>query len=224
MAAAGRGTRMGVPGGKQYLDLAGIPMLARTLKAFEEAASVDALLIVAHEADVEFCRREIVEKYGFKKVLKVVAGGAERQHSIKLGLDRMPEDATIIGIHDGARPLITPKLIDACYDAVVGFEGAMPGIPLKDTPKVVREGLVIETLERQSIWAAQTPQVFPVDVIKEAHASAAEAGFLGTDDASLVERMGGRVRMILGEEENIKVTTPIDLLFAEMVLSRRSSG
>ncbi len=227
VAAAGYGARMGVAGGKQYLLLSGIPILARAVMALEASPSIEGIIIVVNEADVQRCRRDVVAKYRLGKVLDIVPGGPERQRSVSNGLSALPEKAEIVAVHDGARPLVAPSLVEECFEAVLGFDGAIPAIPAKDTPKVVAGDEVERTLNRDRIWLAQTPQVFFKEILVEAHRTAERDGFAGTDDASLVERIGGRVRIVRGSEENIKVTTPVDLVLAEAILrsgSRMAPG
>lgn len=221
IAAAGFGVRMGVPEGKQYFPLAGVPLLVHTIRAFELAPSVESTVVVVNRNDVDFCQREIVQKFGLGKVAKVVGGGVERQDSVARGLAALPRDASVVAIHDGARPLVTPGLIDACFNALSGWEGTVAAVPLKDTPKMVSGEMIVKTLERKEVWLAQTPQVFQVDVIREAHERAELEDFLGTDDASLVERLGGRIRLVPGSDENIKITTLSDLVIAEAILAAK---
>lgn len=220
VTAGGVGSRMGAPGGKQFISLLGEPLLGYTLKAFE-ASLVEAIVVVVHETDIDRCRVEVVEKLGFSKVVSIVKGGVERQHSVANGLKALPLEAAIVAIHDGARPLVKPELINECIGALPGSDGVVPVVPLKDTLKVVAGDIVVRTMEKSELFLAQTPQVFSAEAITEAHERASREGFLGTDDASLIERYGGGVRVLAGDEENIKVTTPFDLVVAEAVLHRR---
>ena len=215
--AAGMGKRMGASINKQYLLLAGRPILAHTLQAFEEAPFVDDIYPIVPADEIDFCREQVVERYGFTKVRAIVAGGKERQHSVLNGLrflDGAAEDDVVL-IHDGVRPLVPADLLRRSIDVAREYEGALAAVPVKDTVKVVTEGLVTGTPPRESLWLAQTPQAFRYGVIRSAHEIAEAEGFLGTDDASLVERLGDRVHVVIGDYRNIKITTPDDLVLAE---------
>jgi 2-C-methyl-D-erythritol 4-phosphate cytidylyltransferase len=161
-----------------------------------------------------------VERYGFTKVRTIVPGGKERQNSVLNGLraiDGTDENAVIL-IHDGVRPFITRHILEHAVAAAREFEGALVAVPAKDTIKVVHDGIIRDTPPRETIWLAQTPQAFRYGIIRAAHEIADAEGFLGTDDASLVERMGNEVHIVLGDYRNIKITTPEDLLLAEAFL------
>ncbi len=225
IVAAGKGTRMGNERGKQFLPLFGKPVLAHTLIAFQEAPSIDAVIIVAAEENLAQCRLATVE-YGITKAIGIVAGGKERQNSVYNGLRTVKELGGIdmIAVHDGARALIQPSLIDAVMAGVEGSDGAIAGIPAKDTIKLVEDAYITQTLDRGKIWQVQTPQAFYFDTLRHAHEQAKTEGFYGTDDSVLVERIGGRIKVILGSEENIKITTPVDLIIAEAILKARVQG
>lgn len=218
--AAGSGRRMGAEVPKQFLDLVGRPVLAHTLKAFEEAVCIDTVILVTAKGYVDTCR----ERFGpaFEKVVTVVSGGAERQDSVGAGLQAVGEDAGVVAIHDGARPLIRAEEIEAVVDAARKTGAAVLGTPVTDTVKEVEAGQVAQTLDRSRLWAVQTPQAFRADVIRRAHAAARADGFLGTDDGALVERLGEPVAVVLGRQDNVKVTTPEDLGTAEDLLKRRT--
>lgn len=220
--AAGQGKRMVADTNKQYLLLAGQPVLAHTLAVFENCAAIDRCIVVAKAEECEYCRREIVEAGGFCKVIAVVAGGAERQDSVYQGLLALPEDCRFVAVHDGARPLITAEVITRALTEVTEDCGAVVGVPVKDTIKRADEaGIVIETPPRATLWSVQTPQIFERRQLSEAYRQALADGFYGTDDASLVERQGAMVKMVLGSYENIKLTTPEDMLLAENILHGR---
>ncbi len=225
IVAAGKGTRMGNERGKQFLPLFGKPVLVHTLIAFQEAPSIDAVIIVAAEENLAQCRLATVE-YGITKAIGIVAGGKERQNSVYNGLRAVKElgGIDIIAVHDGARALIQPSLIDAVMAGVEGSDGAIAGIPAKDTIKLVEDAYITQTLDRGKIWQVQTPQAFYFDTLRHAHEQAKTEGFYGTDDSVLVERIGGRIKVILGSEENIKITTPVDLIIAEAILKARVQG
>lgn len=222
VVAAGEGKRMGSAGGKQFISLAGKPLLAHTLQAFQDCGSIDRIVLVTREESVVYCRNEIVNQYGLDKVFKIIVGGIERQDSVYNGLRQLPEEASIAAIHDGARPLVTPDLIDRSVAALPGWDGVVVALPVVDTLKELEAGPKIgRTLERQKIYSAQTPQIFKLEALKSAYERAMLKAFYGTDDAALVERAGFRVRIVEGSPENIKVTTPVDLMVAEAILKAR---
>jgi len=225
IVAAGKGTRMGKEGGKQFLPLAGKPVLAHTLISFQQASSIDAIVVVVAEENFEKCL-SVIDKHDVMKVDRVVIGGDERQDSVYNGLQAAMEfgQINLMAIHDGARPLIKPELIDEAVAVLDDCDGAVVGIPAKDTIKLVHEGYIIETLNRASTWQIQTPQVFRFETLLYAHERAKSEGYYGTDDAVLVERNGGRIKVVLGSDENIKITTPSDLAIAEAILEARNVG
>ncbi len=211
---------MGGEVSKQYLSLADRPILAHTLALFDSHPQIDAIYLLVPAEDCADCRRQIVERYGFAKVRGVVPGGAERQQSVANGLracGAAPDD--IILVHDGVRPFFPPELIPAVIETARRVGGCVVGVPVKDTIKTVVEGRIVETPDRRRLWQAQTPQAFPFAVLEQAYASAAAEGFAGTDDASLVERLGLPVAMLRGDYRNIKLTTPEDLVLARAFLS-----
>jgi 2-C-methyl-D-erythritol 4-phosphate cytidylyltransferase/2-C-methyl-D-erythritol 2,4-cyclodiphosphate synthase len=224
IVAAGSGKRMGTALSKQYLPLLGKPIVVHALEAFERSEVVHAAALVVGADDEEY-GRELVRRYGLSKVVRVVAGGAERQHSVKRGLDAIVEalpGVEWVLVHDGARPLITPEVIARSLGEAKETGAAIPAVPVKDTIKVADRSLcVAATPERQSLWAVQTPQAFRVEVLARAHEQAVAEGFLGTDDAMLAERIGVKVRIAEGDYRNVKVTTPEDLGLAERLLLER---
>jgi len=225
IVAAGIGKRMGVEGGKQFLPLAGKPLLAHTLSSFEQASLIDAIIIITTDDGFDRCLK-IIDEYRILKADKVVIGGAERQDSVYNGLMAASdfEKVETVVVHDGARPLIEPLLIDDAIKNLNGYDGVVVGVPAKDTVKLVHDGVVSQTLKREEVWQIQTPQVFRQDILLQAHEKAKAEAFYGTDDAVLVERSGGKVKVILGSDENIKVTTPVDLVAAEAILKSREAG
>lgn len=234
IAAGGSGRRMGAAVNKLFLPLADRPLLAHTLEAFEAASSVGRVVVAARAEDGGACR-ELVDRYGFGKVVDIVAGGAERQDTVAAGLaavagyyENCEGDGgghTIVAVHDGARPLATPALIDRTVAAARRHGAALAALPARETVKVVdAAGRVENTPARDSLHYAQTPQAFRLAVLREAMEKAAEEGVRGTDEAFLVERLGHPVQVIEGEERNIKVTTPSDLAVAECYLGRWSGG
>ncbi len=219
--AAGMGKRMGAGMNKQYLLLAGMPIVAHTLRMFETAACVDDIYIISPEAEIPFCREEVVARYGFAKVRAIVPGGKERQHSVVNGLRAMADsvaDDDVVLIHDGVRPLVPLPVVEAAIATASAHDGALVAVPAKDTIKVAIDGVVTETPPRETLWLAQTPQAFRYGIIRDAHERAEADGYLGTDDASLLERLGKKVHIVQGDYRNIKITTPEDLILAEAFL------
>jgi len=219
IVAAGRGSRMESDRNKVLLPIRGIPILVRTVKAFSESGMVHQFLLVIGEED----RLEVsalLEKWCPDVPVKLVYGGAERQESVHHGLMALEGSESVVLIHDGARPFIGQNAIRACIQAVWTMGAACVGVPVKDTIKRVDMlDMVIETPDRAFLWQVQTPQGFKPDIILKAHQQAVFDGFRGTDDAVLVERMGIKVRMIMGGYGNIKITTPEDLAYAEAILA-----
>jgi 2-C-methyl-D-erythritol 4-phosphate cytidylyltransferase len=228
IAAGGSGERFGDGGGKQLAIVAGLPVLAHTLLAFERCPDVDVIVVVTHPDRVVEYRREAVEVSGATKVVGVVAGGATRVQSVRAGLAALPEGVDLVAIHDGARAAITPDTISAAFAAIAGHadvDGAVVGHPCVDTVKEVdAAGRVVGTPDRTRLWMAQTPQVFRASALARAYWRAGIAGFEGTDDASLVEAVGGAVVMVAGPRSNLKVTVPEDLDMLEALLAARTEG
>ncbi len=212
--AAGSGQRMGGRR-KQFLELAGEPVLLRSLRPFLDHGSVVAVVVALPPEDVPSPPEWLVAD----ERVRVVAGGATRGDSVLAALEALPSDVDIILVHDGARPLVTPEIIDRCIAEASKGWGAVAGWPLEDTVKEVDiSGQVARTLDRHRIWRAQTPQAFPRAMLLEAYRRAREAGTQATDDAALVEAAGGRVVMVEGSRANLKVTRPEDLWWAETLL------
>jgi len=218
--AGGSGKRMGGPLSKQYFLLAGKPILAHTLKRFQESGAISAVILVVPADDVEPVGKTIVDRYGLTKVKAVIPGGTQRQDSVRNGLDAAGEGYDIILIHDGVRPFISDHLISRAVREAETFGAVTVGCPAKDTIKSISsEGFVKNTLPRDSIWTIQTPQAFRTDVIVEAHRRAVADGYYGTDDAALVERMGIPVKALAGSYDNIKITTKEDMALAERIMA-----
>ncbi len=220
--AAGMGKRMGASINKQYLKLDGLPIVARTISLFEQSPLIEAIYLVIPADEIPYCREHVLEACGFRKVVEIVPGGRERQNSVMNGLNAMRRQAAdddVVLIHDGVRPFITAQLLQESIEVARTNDGALVAVPAKDTIKTVRDGLVIDTPPRDTLWQAQTPQSFRFGVIYGAHLAAKREGFTGTDDASLVERCGGAVRVVCGDYRNIKITTPEDLVLAEAFLT-----
>ena len=223
--AAGRGSRMKSKIQKQYLLLKGKPVLYYSLKAFEESF-IDEIILVTGEEEIEYCRKEIVEKYGFTKVSHIVTGGKERYHSVFCGLQALT-DCDYVFIHDGARPFVTEQILERAYETVQKEHACVVGMPVKDTIKLADEnGFAKETPRRDLLWMIQTPQVFSYTLVKTAYASFLEReqellaqGIKMTDDAMVVETFTDTgIRLVEGSYENIKITTPEDLRIAEALL------
>lgn len=220
--AAGRGTRMNQTINKMYLPLKGKPIIAHTLEAFYSLDIVQGITLVVSPGEEELMREKVLDIYPPKKPIKLVQGGAERQHSVYNGLKELPSDTQLVAIHDGARPLITPQVIERSFEVAKRWGAAVAGMPVKDTIKVVdSNGRVKDTPDRSYLWLVQTPQTFRYSLIMEAHKRAIEDNFLATDDSALVERLGKEVYMIEGGYENLKVTTPEDIAIAEEILTTR---
>jgi 2-C-methyl-D-erythritol 4-phosphate cytidylyltransferase len=216
IVAAGAGQRMGGID-KLFTDVGGMPLLARTLAACEGCPSIDEIILVASESNLDRCWK-LVRSYGFKKVTQLVPGGARRQDSVQQGLDQVKDSLWVL-IHDGVRPFIDDDLIASGIEAAREYGAAVAAVPVKDTIKVVNADHVVRnTPKRETLWAAQTPQVFRIDVIRAAYRDA--FGDV-TDDAMLLERLGQPVKVYRGSYENIKITTPEDLDLAECILKRR---
>ena len=219
--AAGMGLRMRSQISKPYLLLDGKPILAHTLEVFEGVKEVQEVTVVAHPDDLDFCREEVIGVHGFKKVLRLVPGGKERQDSVYHALKALQQEdeLEIILVHDGVRPFITPEQIRRVIKAARSHGGAILGLPAQDTLKRVNsQGKVIHTLDRKDIWQIQTPQGFQAGLLRRAFVEAYSRNFYGTDEASLVEEMGQQVAVIPGDPWNLKITTPEDLGLAEALL------
>lgn len=219
VAAAGSSSRMG-GGDKQLMELDGVPVLVRTLQALQSARRVDTIVVAAREEHlVEISR--LCKEYGITKCAKVIRGGEDRVHSV-LQAALEAGDAELLAVQDGARPLTTPQLIDDTIAAAERCGAAAPAVAVKDTVKAVRrDGAVEQTLDRSVLRAVQTPQVFQADLLKAALQSALESGAAVTDDCGAVERLGKTVYLVPGDEANLKITTPMDLILAEALLRAR---
>lgn len=222
VAAAGSGSRMESNVNKQYILLQGQPVLSYCIEVLEKSPLVQKIIIVAREQEVKYCQTEIVEKYGYKKVSGVVAGGSERQDSVFQGLQALGSDTEWAAVQDGARPFLTAELLENLVEAAVIYGAAVPGIMMRDTLKTVdQESLVVQTLERGAIAAVQTPQVFNYQKLLGAYKQALRDNYYGTDDASLFEKYAGPVKVIKGDTANIKITHPQDFIWAEAILNAR---
>ena len=219
IVAGGSGSRFGSETPKQFFSLAGRPLLAHTLARFESCSAVSRIVLVLPRADFQSAHR-LMEPYAGAKPTEIVPGGDSRQQSVKEGLsclDPRPDD--LVAVHDGARPFADPELIERVIDASAQYGGAIAAIPVVETLKEVSTAMAIErTVDRERYYRAQTPQCFRYALLAEAFESAKKDGFVGTDEAALVERLGATIHVVVGSERNIKVTTPEDMERAETYL------
>lgn len=222
IVAAGKGTRMNMDINKQFVEILDRPVLAWTLQVFEDCRSIKDIILVVADQDIIYCKQNIVDLYGFKKVRVIVAGGEERQHSVYNGLKEVDNRTRIVVIHDGARPFVTRECLAGVIKAAEEFGVASSAVPVKDTIKKANsDGFVEESLDRNTLWAIHTPQAFRYNLIMEAHKKAADDGFIGTDDTVLTERLGMKTRLVVGSYENIKITTQEDLIIAQAIAESR---
>jgi 2-C-methyl-D-erythritol 4-phosphate cytidylyltransferase len=223
--AAGSGERMGSTVKKPYITLQGMPLLAHTLRVFDDVPAIAQLIVTVSPGDEDYCRQQVVKCCGIKKTVSVIAGGDRRQDSVRNGLAAVLETVDLVMIHDGARPFVTVQMIHDALEATMRKRATTMAVPVKDTVTMVAKdtGVIERTLERDRLYLIQTPQTFERGLICEAHRRAFAEGFAGTDDASLVERLGVPVSVIRGAYDNIKITTREDLLFAEALLQRRQA-
>lgn len=219
IVAGGKGTRMGRKIKKQYLKLNGKEVLAHTVGAFERSSVVDEIIVVTSEEDVAYVSELLCKTYAYTKIKCVVPGGQERQDSVYNGLQQLSETARYVMIHDGARPLVEEETLINGLEAARMHRASVVAVPVKDTIKVVdKQGQIVSTPARDTLWSVQTPQTFEVELIKCAHKWAKEKHIQGTDDSMLVEQMGTSVYVAEGSYTNIKITTPEDLIVAESMI------
>ena len=222
IVAAGKGVRMGADRPKQFLELAGRPILMHTLCAFDACDAIEQLILVVPVQDFEFCQDNIIAPAGLLTPVRMVAGGQRRQDSVFNGLESIADSDGIVLIHDGVRPLVSVDTIEACIHNAQMWGSCIPAITPVDTPKQIdAQGLISHTIDRDRLRLAQTPQAFQLHLIRKAFQEANLKGWEATDDASLVERIGRKVHMIPGAQENLKITTAQDLALAELILSGR---
>lgn len=221
IAAAGNSTRYGTGNSKQFLLLEGVPVLIKSVQAFEQIDEVKEIIITARKQDFDFIE-SFLQQYNIKKVKSVVEGGATRQDSIAAAVKKVSEETEIIAVHDGARPLVSKETIIGVIEKAVEKGAAACAVPVKDTIKIIdSSGKIVTTPDRASLRAVQTPQVFDFALYKEAIDKAVSESKQYTDDCQLIESMGHPVYLTDGDYENIKITTPDDLLVAEKFLSER---
>jgi 2-C-methyl-D-erythritol 4-phosphate cytidylyltransferase len=226
--AAGVGSRLGTGLKKPFFPLMGKPLIVWALLALEGAEEIAEIIPVLKDSDMER-GAEFLKQYGLSKVRHIASGGHRRQDSVLSGLRLVADPSAVVLVHDGARPLLEHGLIKETLEALDGYDGAVAAVSCTDTIKEASaEGVVLRTLDRQVLWAAQTPQVFPFGRLMEAHEAAASKGYYSTDDSALVQWRGGRIRIVKGSTTNIKITTPEDIEVAETFMRRlgwvRGSG
>jgi len=220
IVAAGKGTRMKGNLPKQYVMLGDRPILAHTISVFEKSGIIDSILLVIPENDFDFCKRNVLVFTEKPENIKLVAGGKERQESVYNGL-QAAAGSSIVLIHDGVRPFVTIRQIRDCVHSVEETGACILAIPATDTIKQADlSGCIEKTMDRNTLWLAQTPQGFKYDLILDAHEMALKDGFLGTDDAQLVEFLGEKVKIVSGSKQNIKITTPEDMAVAGALLTK----
>lgn len=225
--SAGQGKRMGTKVQKQYIELAGKPIIAYTLQTFQESSVIDDIILVVGEGQKEYVANAIVKKYGFSKVSEIVVGGQERFHSVWNGLKAIKETAeeSYVFIHDGARMFVDEAILERGYETALRYKACAAGMPSKDTIKIVDEDTFsIQTPQRKYVWLVQTPQIFETSYVREAYQRLMQEETIKvTDDAMVVEQMMKRpVKLFEGSYENIKITTPEDLEIAEGFLKKRA--
>lgn len=221
--AGGSGERFGREGGKQLVEIAGKPMLTWSAEAFDAVGDVGLIVVVCPEERHEEYLKRAIDPFPFVTPVIVAPAGPTRQESAFSGLEYVPEEFEFVAMHDGARPLVKPSLIAHTINIVKGntdCDGAIVAMRAVDTLKVVEDGVIAGTPDRNVFWHAQTPQVFRAGIIRRAHAAALSDGFVGTDDSSLIERLGGRVLVVQGSRDNFKMTNPEDYEMLEAAVQK----
>lgn len=220
--AAGLGKRFSASERKTFAKLSGTPLVICTLKKLNESASVTEIIPVLRHEDLA-AGLELAESHNLGKIRQIAPGGKERQDSVYNALKLVDEDCLVL-IHDGARPFISGEMIENLLQEIKDVDGVVPGMPVKETLKEVdiKKGIVLSTVKREKLWTIQTPQIFPFKVIKKAYDKAYADGFHATDDAALVERIGGKIKIIIGSPFNIKITTPEDLKMVEFFIKEEA--
>jgi len=213
---------MGGPVPKQFLSIGGQPLIVHSLRSLQASSVIDAIVLAVPQADIAYCQSDIVEAHHFTKVFKVVAGGRERQDSVRHALAVVEDQVEIVVVHDAVRPFLTEQMLEKVVAAARANGAAIIALPMRDTVKQVGAGHVIErTVDRRPLWLAQTPQAFKREWLQEAHRKAEGEGMVSTDDAFLIEWMGRPVMVVEGSGENIKVTRPEDMAIGEAILASR---
>jgi 2-C-methyl-D-erythritol 4-phosphate cytidylyltransferase len=222
--AGGAGQRFGPGQAKQFMDLDGWPILAHCLSRFDQTEAVDQVVVVVPFDQLEYVRKNIIISFGFSKVAALIPGGESRQESVCNGFLAMPDDVDLVVIHDGVRPLVRVSTIENVVEAAKEFGAAISAVKVRDTLKQVDNGVIQSTLDRDFIWQAQTPQAFDRLLLAEALAKAKNDGFVGTDEATLIERLGHPIRIVPGAPENVKITMPEDLVLARCLIEYEQKG
>ena len=218
IVAAGTGSRMNMGINKQFIKLEGKEIIAYTIEKFYNNSNIEDIVVVVKEDESEFFKKEILDKYNFKNV-KIAYGGKERQDSVYNGLKLLDEKCDVVLIHDGARPFVSDKIIDKSIEEAKEHKAIVVGVPVKDTIKVIdNDKNIVDTPNRNVLWAVQTPQTFDYNILIDAYKDAFKNKFYGTDDAMLVERIGYKVKMLEGSYNNIKMTTQEDLNIGSQIL------
>lgn len=223
ITAGGLGKRFGTERAdklpKQFIPLSGKPIIAHSIKSFDSSESISEIIVVVPDKWVEYTQQEVVDKFNLSKVSKIISGGDERQQSVEKGFLSISSKPDIIVVHDGVRPFVTVDLIEEVVSEAHRSGAAIAACPSTDTiKKSTPEQSIENTLPRQDIWLAQTPQAFKYDILKDAFETASEDGYLGTDESLLVERIGKDVKLVKSSKHNIKITTPEDIELGELIL------
>lgn len=220
--AAGKGLRMGGAIPKQFLALGGEPLIVHSLRVLQASPLIDQIILAVPQADLDYCVNDLAVRFGFSKITRVVAGGKERQDSVRHGLEHVPAETEIVVVHDAVRPFLTEKMVSDVVTAARKAGGAIVALPMRDTVKQVGlEHRIERTVDRAPLWLAQTPQAFRLDWLLEAHRKAHAEGVRATDDAFLLEWAGRPVVVVEGSGENIKVTRPEDMIIGDAILESR---
>ncbi|OQW30865.1 MAG: hypothetical protein A4E19_08960 [Nitrospira sp. SG-bin1] len=216
---------MGGSVAKQFLALGGEPLVVHSLRVLQASPDIDQIILAVPQADLDYCLNDLAVRFGFSKITKVVAGGKERQDSVRHALEHVPVETEIVVVHDAVRPFLTERMVTEVVEAARRVGGAIVALPMRDTVKQVGTGRRVErTVDRGPLWLAQTPQAFRRDRLLAAHRKAHAEGVHATDDAFLFEWSGHEVVVVEGSGENIKVTRPEDMVIGEAILASRRSG
>lgn len=216
--AAGYGRRMGTEKKKQFLMLGNIPIIVHSLRKFQNSNLINEIVLVVPADEVAFCENRIVNYYDISKVKKIVSGGEKRQDSVFNGLQNVSQETNLVMVHDGVRPFLTSHIIEASIKQAGVKKAVIAAIPVKDTlKKISKERIITEDIDRHSLWRVQTPQVFQKEILTRAYEKAHQDGFYGTDESTLVTRLGIPVHVVAGSELNIKITTKEDMVLAESI-------
>jgi len=222
IVAAGKGRRMGKDYNKQYIILGDKPIVAHTIEVFEQNSLIDEIILVVGKDEIALVKQDVIEKYNFKKVVSIIEGGDQRQDSVYNGLRAVNNECDIVLVHDGARPFVTDNIIEEGINVVNEAGACIAAVPVKDTIKVVNANMdVVNTPARETLWAIQTPQVFKYKLLMNAYEKLQNSDIKATDDAMLIEALGHTVKIINGSYENIKITTPEDLIVGEGILKEK---